>query len=130
MQRRSFIKFTLATTLALTYQGCGTEKLKGNKAFYYPRLMMECADEGQLMAIGKAYFEKVVEERTEENLLAALYRDDINRNLASLTDTDLISGLLTARIKKDFENNRTIVLDGWVLSITEARQCALFSLRP
>ena len=32
------------------------------------------------------------------------------------------------KIRDDFEAGRTIVVDGWVLSITEARQAALFSL--
>jgi len=32
------------------------------------------------------------------------------------------------KIKEDYEHDRIAVLDGWVLSITEGRQCALFSL--
>jgi hypothetical protein len=33
-------------------------------------------------------------------------------------------------VRDDFAGGRTIVIDGWVLSVTEARQCALFSLLP
>lgn len=32
------------------------------------------------------------------------------------------------RIRDDFESGRTVLVDGWVLSVTEARQAALFSL--
>ena len=31
-------------------------------------------------------------------------------------------------VRDDFARGRTVVIQGWVLSVTEARQCALFSL--
>jgi hypothetical protein len=31
-------------------------------------------------------------------------------------------------VREDFARGRTVVVDGWLLSTTEARQCALFSL--
>jgi hypothetical protein len=31
-------------------------------------------------------------------------------------------------VHEDFASGRTVVVDGWVLAVTEARQCALFSL--
>ena len=37
---------------------------------------------------------------------------------------------LANRIRDDFTAGRTVVVDGWVLSLTEARQAALFSLQP
>jgi len=37
---------------------------------------------------------------------------------------------LDDQIEDDFEKGRTVVVDGWVLSVTEARQAALFSLTP
>ena len=33
-------------------------------------------------------------------------------------------------LKKLNEQGRTVVVDGWVLAVTEARQAALFSLTP
>lgn len=39
-------------------------------------------------------------------------------------------GSLTSVVRDDFARGRTIVIQGWVLSVTEARQCALFSLLP
>jgi len=35
---------------------------------------------------------------------------------------------LAAKVRSDFAAGRTLLLNGWVLSATEARQCALFSL--
>ena len=37
---------------------------------------------------------------------------------------------LDDQIHDDFAAGRTVVVDGWVLSVTEARQAALFSLTP
>ena len=31
------------------------------------------------------------------------------------------------QIRNDFDAGRTVVVDGWLLSVTEARQCALYS---
>jgi hypothetical protein len=40
------------------------------------------------------------------------------------------SGSLGDQIRGDFATGRIVVVDGWVLSVTEARQAALFSLTP
>ena len=34
------------------------------------------------------------------------------------------------QIRDDFAADRTVLVDGWVLSLTEARQCGLYSLTP
>jgi hypothetical protein len=33
------------------------------------------------------------------------------------------------QVRDDFAAGRTVLVDGWVLSVTEARQCALYSLK-
>lgn len=35
---------------------------------------------------------------------------------------------IRARVRHDFATDRTVVLNGWILSVTEARQCALYVL--
>ena len=40
---------------------------------------------------------------------------------------DALALSIARNIKKDFVTGNTIMLDGWILSKTEARQCALFS---
>jgi len=35
---------------------------------------------------------------------------------------------IAATVRRDFETGRTVLVNGWVLAATEARQCALFSL--
>jgi len=45
-------------------------------------------------------------------------------------DSTIKNGPTDAQIRGDFAAGRTVVIDGWVLSVTEARQAALFSLTP
>lgn len=33
-------------------------------------------------------------------------------------------------VREDFAKGRVVLVDGWILSLTEARQCALFALAP
>ena len=35
---------------------------------------------------------------------------------------------VAARIRQDFSEGLTVTVEGWILSVTEARQCALYSL--
>ena len=35
---------------------------------------------------------------------------------------------IAAMVRSDFDDGRVVLLNGWVLAVTEARQCALFSL--
>jgi hypothetical protein len=45
-----------------------------------------------------------------------------------LLDQYSIRKELENRITKDFETDQIIILDGWLISLTEARQCALYSI--
>ncbi len=56
---------------------------------------------------------------------------DSIRALLALDPSDLFKNQqkqLEERISEDFKQDNTVVIDGWLLSITEARQCALLSL--
>jgi hypothetical protein len=45
---------------------------------------------------------------------------------AAASDDDL-RGLIAARVREDFDSGQTVRVDGWLLSCTEARLCALAS---
>jgi hypothetical protein len=46
------------------------------------------------------------------------------RSLGAATDDEL-RGMLAVQIRRDFGEERTIALQGWIVSLTEARLCAL-----
>jgi hypothetical protein len=73
-------------------------------------------------AIGTLYRASVPQESTAAALRAAI---------SSTRPTGFALSLrrpIETQVHDDFEDGRTILVGGWVLSQTEARQCALYSL--
>jgi len=72
--------------------------------------------------LGAGYRERVPGERDAPRLEAALRASrpwTARIGLGSVSIAD--------QVRADFDANRTVVVDGWLLSVTEARQCALYS---
>ncbi len=77
---------------------------------------------GEIIWVGVAYLKKVPEEATRETLLALLPKLEGSKPLASRIRE------LEDRVAQDFAENRTVLLEGWLLSRTEARAAALLTL--
>lgn len=79
----------------------------------------------RVRAVGTRYRREHPVEATAPALRAAL--------LDTLSTEGRASGVgvvpIAEVIRADFARGRTVVVDGWLLSLTEARQCALFSLQ-
>jgi hypothetical protein len=120
MKRKNFILMTAAGLAAIsipfTYS-CLTN-------YDYDRLLAQPGslsfiwDNQTINEIGKNYRLQVPHENKERALVGELLAD---------TDTDNLALSLEEKIIKDFKTGNTIIVDGWILSITEARQCALSS---
>jgi len=89
-----------------------------------PQTLSRLQDENTLVAIGKAYGAA----HPDEYSLRKLERKLAENNLSSDTPPNKIFANLDKAIQADFDSGNIMILQGWVLSITEARQCALFSL--
>lgn len=74
-------------------------------------------------AIGRAYLHIHPEEADPQRLLARLLPD-----AEPLLAREDLRRALAARQAADFAGGRTLRLDGWVLSLTEARLCAAAAL--
>jgi hypothetical protein len=74
--------------------------------------------------IGKHYRAAVPSENSEAALRAAI--SDSQRQSRPLAW--IWPAAIEQRVRDDFAAGRTVVVDGWVLAATEARQCALFSI--
>jgi hypothetical protein len=83
----------------------------------HPELLVALGPE-TVREIGHAYRALVPEESDPATLEEAL-RAQLRAARWSNEDS----------VREDFESGRVIVVHDWVLSRTEARQCALFSLR-
>ena len=122
MKRRNFIVLTAAGTAAIGasywYLRYYDQKYDGSIA--EPESLSYIWDSATIVDIGFNYRKQIPEEDSEPSLLKLLSADT----------NDEVSAIaaLKKRITSDFETENTIQLDGWILSVTEARQCALFSI--
>lgn len=123
MDRRSFVGLAGASALALVTLSCAPGAEYNERSLARPELL-EALGAGGVRAIGARYR---ATHPTESD--AGALRDAI---LASRPWHARLVGEAQSSIadlvRVDFEQGRTVVVDGWLLSVTEARQCALFSL--
>jgi hypothetical protein len=77
----------------------------------------------EIKDLGREYLRKNPKEN-EKDVLAKLIYDDYPNKISN----SKLNSLIKDKIKSDFETQNIVTLNGWILSITEARQCALFSL--
>ncbi|MCO5726030.1 hypothetical protein [Robiginitalea marina] len=87
-----------------------------------PELLSQIWEPETLVEIGALYRNLTPGERTEEALVAVLFPE-------APGTTDSTVEWVKKRIRDDFREGDLVMLDGWMLSRTEARQCALFSIR-
>lgn len=101
MKRRKFILLSLAATGAasLPFAGCSPHDA--------PEMLSKLCDEKTMREIGREYLAKHPAENNRDAL----------KKLTRPAD-----------IRAEFSNGNVVVIKGWVLSLTEARQCALLTL--
>ncbi len=79
-------------------------------------------------AIGLQYLREYPDEGTPEALVSAILDSapDLPRPIEALTVSDLRTRL-RRHFAQDFANGNTVSIEGWVLSRTEIRLCALWA---
>lgn len=92
-----------------------------------PEELGNFCEEKTIRAIGDQYRKQVPQENDKAKLEQLLLADQAGKRVSS-SDNAAIIALLDKKIQDDFDNSRILVLAAWVISVTEARQCALFSL--
>ena len=73
--------------------------------------------------IGRRYRRAYPDESSAPRLRAAIGASHRTTAMIGWTQQSLDEQLLA-----DFAGGRTVVVNGWVLAVTEARQCALYSI--
>jgi hypothetical protein len=84
-----------------------------------PETLLPFCDTESILRIGAEYLSVMPEERNKLVLID-------NLNLDVFQDFGSLKSRLMNQIENDFVNNLVWTLNGWVISATEARQCALF----
>ncbi|MGB5236145.1 MAG: hypothetical protein WBM43_12825 [Flavobacteriaceae bacterium] len=86
-----------------------------------PELLSYICDSPAIIDIGENYRQQFPDENSELKLIELLS----NSTSAGSTTSNEI---LRQKIKADYNEGNAVMVDGWILSRTEARQCALFSI--
>ena len=130
MKRRTFI---VTTTVAVTAVAAGflfnwyKESKWKRIPFALPVVLSSFCDELTIRNIGNSYRSIVPAENSRGKLMTLLSNDKLNKELES-SDYSGIAGELEMKVEQDFKQEKIVVVEGWVISVTEARQCALLSL--
>lgn len=95
--------------------------------FAYPSFLACFMNESTIRKIGMTYRLMNLAESSKAKLEQLLTADLAKHQPKDKINSQLIDELEQKTIH-NFQTNKIIIADGWVLSVTEARQCALFSL--
>ncbi|MGB5404483.1 MAG: hypothetical protein WBN13_10950 [Robiginitalea sp.] len=123
MKRRNFLVFSALgiTSVAIPIWYYKYRPLSYDGLILEPEYLSYIMDGQSIYDLGSLYLEQTPGERSERELLSLLPAQDETSNDALLAE-------IRKDITVDYENDDVICIDGWILSKTEARQCALFSL--
>lgn len=127
MKRRKFIAATSIVILGLPVAYYLKKHNSRGDLVSTPGFLYDIFDEQTIRLIGISYRSLVPAENARKKLSNLILADDNNNKLVATKDAGL-KDLLKKKIQNEFRNNKTIILQGWEISITEARQCAIFSL--
>jgi hypothetical protein len=130
MQRKTFIYLSVtgAVAMSLSSMYCHNPTGQWKTVLSQPEFLSHICDEKTILGIGNAYRSLVPTETKADQLMDLLMADKGSNYIPDIQDSTSVIAYVNQNIEKDFETGHTIVVSGWVLSLTEARQCALFSL--
>ena len=117
MKRRRFVYIAAIGSSALSFPFSGCET--GDKRLGKPVFLYSILSKDEIIQIGKSYRNKFPDESTSDSLISRLQGNK---------DGWLSGPEIEQMIKSDFEKGTTLEIEGWILSKTEARQSALYSL--
>ena len=130
MKRRTFILVSGVSAIALgiPWVSCRNRASHMNSALSQPQFLARICNEREVLEIGTLYRKQMPGEAGEKQLVSLLLTDDTGKSISESTEKSSLAPWLEQKITSDFEAGRTVIVKGWVLSITEARQCAAYSL--
>ena len=126
MKRKKFIQLSAFATAAISLPLLHSCNAPGSdQAMAQLNFLSRLFDEQTIKKTGASYLQKIPAEKNQSKLVQLLAD---NSSIAGSSDEKAIHQYLEEKIKKDFDEGKSVMVNGWVLSVTEARQCALFSL--
>jgi hypothetical protein len=127
LDRRRFLQLTASGVVAgFASAACARESGEDDERALAQPALLEMLGAERVRRIGARYRAAVPSENSRAALGAAILQSRRRGFLLPWARHRSIA----QQVRDDFAAGRTVVVDGWVLSATEARQCALFSLAP
>jgi hypothetical protein len=126
MDRRLFVRLSAFSAAAISlslFEGC--QARSGEKYLATPDLLTHILEKEALADVGSAYLHQAPSEQGVDKLISLLLTE---ANVSQSSDEAAIKSFLLNKISEDFSTNKIVVVKGWILSVTEARQSALFYL--
>ncbi|HZF73375.1 MAG TPA: hypothetical protein VEZ51_08080 [Gemmatimonadaceae bacterium] len=123
VDRRRFLQLATLGIAGVADSACGRGDSRGDAALARPQLLAMLGPE-RVRQLGAHYRAARPSEGSADALRTAI------SNGHRIRIPLLGIGSLDDQVRDDFAAGRTVRVDGWVLSVTEARQAALFSLTP
>ena len=123
MKRRKFLWVTtVASSLVILYpvSSCDSRQ-KLNHSAAIPLTLGHLTSSENISKIGIIYRNLYLKE--DESYLEDQLINDMN-----LSKKEIINSI-SEKINQDFIKENILIIDGWVLSKTEAQQCALYSIK-
>lgn len=125
LDRRRFLQITaIGVVGSLTTSAFSGDADIDASALDRPELLLTMLGSERVRELGARYRAATPGENTASSLRAAIS----NAGPRSLGVPWTARGPIENQIRDDFASGRIVLVNGWVLSATEARQCALFSL--
>lgn len=118
MKRRRFLELGAAGIAAAGIPGTVLAATSNVTALNDPNLLRVLHSRSAVRRIGESYRKAYPHEDDADVLRTEILREAGAHTRAAVED----------RVRCDFEEARIVRVHGWILSRTEARQCALFSL--
>ena len=131
IERRAFLRGAGAATalglaapaLAAFLAGCGRESALAQSLSGF------FADPESARAVGREYLELSPDEADADTVLERLAGPQRREwEALAASDPDRLAQALRLQHRSDFAHERVVAIRGWILSVTEARLCALAAL--
>jgi hypothetical protein len=118
------MRLSAVTATALTapfISSCNSKQQAEERPVFFSAI----AEDSSIIKTGVAY-RKSNRHEDDENTLKRILLSAAGANDSG--DAASLRTQLANAVDADFKNGKVLVVNGWVLSLTEARQCALFSI--
>ena len=132
MKRRTFVLLTVAgvAVIAAPFAIWRRHSYSLAKTLGEPQFLSYICDDKTIQDIGAAYRARTPDEASQDKLISLLLASGGSNHGQSNTEADdahLIQQLDNA-VREDYVAGKVLTINGWVLSLTEVRQCALYSI--